>query len=317
MISSLHGNFRVGAPGSYLIEIAACWAVVMLLTGLFLWWPRGATGLAGVLYPRLRRGKRVFWRDLHAVSGIWVSVFALLLISTGLPWAKFWGSYFKEVRQVTGLVDGPQDWTIGGVRPVVDDHAGHGMHGGGSAAVVPGAVIDRVVQRVYPLGLAAPVMIAPPAGTTSDWVVTSEAANRPLRARVTIDGTSGAITSRQDFAERHWVDRVVGYGIAVHEGALFGLLNQLIGTLTACLLATLSISGAVMWWRRRPEGVLGAPPVRSRPRFGVLLLCAVALLAIAMPLFGATLAAALLAERVLLRGWPAARHWLGIVRMPA
>ncbi len=102
VISDLHGTFRAGNPGSWLVEIAACWTVTMLLTGLYLWWPRRTRGLGGVLYPRLRGGKRLFWRDLHAVSGIWVAVLALFLISTGLPWAKFWGSYFKDVRAITG-----------------------------------------------------------------------------------------------------------------------------------------------------------------------------------------------------------------------
>ena len=32
----------------------------------------------------------------------------------------------------------------------------------------------------------------------------------------------------------------------------------LIGVLTALMLVTLCISGAMMWWRRKPEGELGA-----------------------------------------------------------
>ena len=31
--------------------------------------------------------------------------------------------------------------------------------------------------------------------------------------------------------------------------------------LTAIALMTLAISGIVMWWRRRPGGTLGAPPI--------------------------------------------------------
>jgi uncharacterized iron-regulated membrane protein len=312
VISDLHGKFRAGNPGSYLVEIAACWTVTMLLTGLYLWWPRRARGLGGVLYPRLRSGKRMFWRDLHAVAGIWVAVLALFLISTGLPWAKFWGSYFKEVRTVTGTLEGPQDWPTGTRSAMLGDHAEHGGMTMPHAAA-PGGDLDRVVAAVYPLGVAPPVLLAPPA-TGADWTVTSDAANRPLRTRITVDGRTGALTSRRDFAERHWLDRVVGYGIAAHEGALFGLANQLLGTLTALLLAMLSVSGAVMWWRRRPQGLLGAPIPLSRPRFGFVLIGTLLLLALMMPLFGATLALVALTERVLLARWPATRRWLGLVR---
>jgi len=169
-----------------------------------------------------------------------------------------------------------------------------------------------VVAATYPLGIAPPVLIAPPARPGDPWTVTSDAANRPLRTRITIDGKTGALTSRRDFDQRHWLDRAMGYGIAAHEGALFGLANQILGTLTALLLATLSVSGAVMWWRRRPTGLLGAPIPRTRPRFGFMLAGAVLMLAIWMPLFGATLAAVAVAERLALRGMPKLRRWLGL-----
>lgn len=316
VISDLHGKFRAGNPGSWLVEIAACWTVTMLLTGLYLWWPRRARGLAGVLYPRLRSGKRLFWRDLHAVAGIWVAALALFLISTGLPWAKFWGSYFKDVRAITGTLDGPQDWPTGARSAMLGDHAEHGgmtmPH-----VVAPGGDLDRVAAAVYPLGIAPPVLLAPPAARGAEWTVTSDAANRPLRTTITVDGETGTLTSRRDFAARHWIDRVVGYGIAAHEGALFGIVNQLLGSLTALLLATLSISGAVMWWRRRPGGLLGAPIPLSRPRYGPVLIGAIALLAAAMPLFGATLVLAVIFDRLLLPRWPAAQHWLGLAPIRA
>ena len=59
-IFRLHGELMWGARGSMLVEMAASWAVVMLITGLYLWWPRGSAGIAGVVYPRLTRGGRVF-----------------------------------------------------------------------------------------------------------------------------------------------------------------------------------------------------------------------------------------------------------------
>ena len=316
VVFHLHGELMAGALGSYLVEIAACWAVVMLLTGLYLWWPRKRRGLAGVLYPRLRGGKRVFWRDLHAVAGIWVSVFALFLIVTGLPWAKAWGEYFKEVRQVTGTLDGPQDWTIGGRAPESDEHAEHHAHAALPVRTGPGQ-LDNVVTAVVDLGIAPPVMIAPPRAAPGAWTVTSDAANRPLRTRLTIDGATGRILSRKDFGQRHWIDRAVGYGIAAHEGALFGVANQLLGTATALFLMLLAVSGAILWWRRRPEGLLGAPIPLRRPRFGPVLILAIALLGFLMPLFGATLLAVLLVERLLLRRLPRARRWLGLSPAPA
>ena len=39
---ALHGGWPLGNGGSYLLELGACWAIVMILTGLYLWWPRRA-----------------------------------------------------------------------------------------------------------------------------------------------------------------------------------------------------------------------------------------------------------------------------------
>ncbi|WP_042466724.1 PepSY-associated TM helix domain-containing protein, partial [Sphingomonas sp. FUKUSWIS1] len=138
IIFRLHGELLIGTPGSYLVELAASWAIVMILSGLVLWWPRGS-GLAGVVYPRLRAGGRRFWRDLHGVTGLWVSVFALALLISGLPWAASWGSYLKAIRTVAEGRVVRQDWSAGnaaelrargaadaGTRAMVGAHAEHG-----------------------------------------------------------------------------------------------------------------------------------------------------------------------------------------------
>ncbi len=78
----------------------------MVLTGLCLWWPRQSQRLAGVIYPRLRKGSKVLMRDLHSVTGVWISLLVLFLLATGLPWAKFWGSYFRTARDLVGMTAG-------------------------------------------------------------------------------------------------------------------------------------------------------------------------------------------------------------------
>lgn len=98
----------------------------------------------------------------------------------------------------------------------------------------------------------------------------------------------------------------------MHEGALFGLANQLLGTVTALLLVVLAISGAMMWWRRRPLGLLGAPPPLSPPRFGLGLVATIVALGLYLPLFGLTLVVVLLAELTVLRRVSKIGRWLGL-----
>ena len=325
IVFRLHGELLAGDVGSYVVELAASWTIVMILTGLFLWWPRDAK-MAGVVYPRLRAGGRRFWRDVHGVTGFWVSAMALFLLVSGLPWAASWGSYLKAVRTV--VEGGPvrQDWTIGhsdgparsadaGTRAMADAHVEHGgmtmPHP--MTSYVP---LDRLIATVRPLGLAAPVLIAPPAGVGQPWTAKSDAADRPLRTDLTLDAATGRVLTRKDFATRRLIDRLVGYGVAIHEGALFGWLNQLLNLLTAVGLMLLAVSSVVLWWRRRPEGKLGAPPARAGDRAAWPLVMLVVMLGVLLPMFGISLVAVLAAERLVLRRWRAASTWLGMTIPP-
>ena len=72
---------------------------------------------------------------------------------------------------------------------------------------------------------------------------------------------------------------------AFSEGALFGLANQLLGTLTALMLIVLATSGVILWWRRRPSGLLGAPKAAPRPTIGLGIAVSIVVLALYMPMF--------------------------------
>ena len=324
----LHGELLLGNRGSAIVELAASWTIIMILTGLFLWWPRGVTRLGGIIYPRLGRGSRVLWRDIHGVTGFWISGLALFLLLSGLPWAKFWGDYLKNVRRLTGTAVARQDWTNGASPRAVrsessgsNEHSGHGTKARrGRADARPPvdlAVLDRIVATVKPLQLLPPVVIAPPGaksfeGSSPEWTAKSMTANRPQRVDLVMDGTTGVIKGRKDFQDRHIIDRIVGTGVAAHEGRLFGWPNQLLGVVTAFGLVLLSVSSVVLWWRRREAGVLGAPKMLMSPRFSFGLLILVVLLGIYLPLFGASLLGVLLLEKSLLRRIPVVRDWLGL-----
>ena len=103
IVSHLHGELLLGERGSMLVETAGSWGVVMILTGLWLWLPRGKKlQWAGIVYPRLGLRGRLLWRDLHAVSGLWISTLTLLLLLSGLPWSSTWGSYLGWGAQSLG-----------------------------------------------------------------------------------------------------------------------------------------------------------------------------------------------------------------------
>jgi len=320
VVKTLHGELLMGDRGSILVELAASWAIVMVVSGLYLWWPRQAQGLAGLVWPRLNQGKRLFWRDLHAVTGVWISSLALFLLLTGLPWTSVWGEGFKMARKLTHTAAVQQDW--GQSRSAEQAMANASVHDGmdmghmemDHAMVMPPPAIsvERMASTLRPLNLAAPVLISPPSKRELGWTGKSDAQNRTLRTTMVLDPHTGAILAREDFGQRHPIDQIVGFGISAHEGQLFGWFNQALGVLTAAGLGLLAVSGVVMWWRRRPEGKLGAPEPVGSDRLalglGVLLIG----FGLFLPLFGLSLILVGLIERLVLRQMPGVRAWLSL-----
>ncbi len=339
VVHRIHGELLIGDIGSNLVELAASWAIVMIITGLYLWWPSNSKSLAGIVYPRLSKNGRVWWRDLHAVTGFWISFFTLFLLLSGLPWAKSWGGLLKEVRHISAGKVVQQDWTTGRsselaerqkMNMAADDESEHANHLAHKleahqheshqqgADKMPQAkqdysALDRLVDTVQPLHLAAPVLISPPSKKSPEWTAKSDAQNRPLRVNLVLDASTGEIKSRKDFADRPLLDRVIGYGVAIHEGQLFGWFNQLLGLLTALGLALLSVSAIVLWWRRRSVGTLGAPPANKKSTaYTVGLIAVIVALGILLPFFGLTLLTVLLIEHLILQRMPSARNFLGL-----
>ena len=283
IVRMIHAELMAGRTGAILIELAASWAIIMLGTGLFLWWPRETRGIAGVLYPRVRAGRRVFWRDLHAVTGIWVSAFAMFLLITALPWTTVWGAGLKETRAL--MTPDKQEWALS----PADEHASHRREANAASIASP-VTLDDIVARVAPLGLDPPVRVYLPNGNAPYWRVRAETQNRPRVRELELDARSGEMLRDKGFAEKATIDRVIGVGIAAHEGQLFGVANQLLGLFTALGLMTICVSAMIMWWRRRPEGSLGVPAPRVEGfRIQAPLVALIVCLAILLPVLGASL----------------------------
>lgn len=305
LVKRVHSQLLIGDLGNRLVELAACWAIVMILSGLYLWWPRGH-GLQGVVWPRLTLGTRAFWRDLHAVTGFWVSALALVLLVSGLPWAGVWGPAFAAVRAEMGWVNGPSNWSVDGDRPVPAAHAHHG-HDTPATPLPKGALdtaaLDRMVAAADVEGLAFPAIVTPPgapgrfgAPGVEGWTIRSDA-YAPMTATIRFALDARTQVSREDFGDGHPIDRAIGYGIAWHEGQLFGWANQVIGLLTAAGLVTLTVSGFVMWRRRKPKDAFGAPKAGRLPRWAYGALIVLGLL---LPLLGASFVALFVIDRTVI-----------------
>ena len=108
-------------------------------------------------------------------------------------------------------------------------------------------------------------------------------------ATLHLDQYSGQVLADIRWADYGLVARAVESGAMLHEGKMFGLANQLLMLLACLLILLASVSGLVMWWKRRPQGRFGVPPLRhDLPLWkgGVAIMFGLGLL---FPLVGASL----------------------------
>lgn len=320
----LHGSLMLGTPGSYLVELAASWAVLLILSGLYLGWPRGR-GQAwwhGVI-PNVRAKGRAFWKSLHAATGLWVSLVVLFLIFTGLPWASFWGDW---VRRGADAIDAgyppvyrryvaPEAPTIGTefndvpwtlqhtpmppAQTAADAaHSHHGHH----AAPAAGAPrywtedgLERAIAHVRSAGTADPLRVFLPS-TQRGALMAYTYPDRPQGQITYHFDKEGELLVKAGFDHYGAVAQAIEMGVQLHMGNYFGRANQLVMLLACIGIVVLCISGTVMWWRRKPAGRIGSPGAASATPTRWLVVLGIATAAL-LPLLFASLLVVLAFDR--------------------
>ena len=186
VVRKLHGDLLIGTVGDRLIELAAGWGIVLVVSGLYLWWPRGKSS-SGVLWPRFNTRGRVFWRDLHVVTGFWGAALLLVMLLSGMTWTGFWGKTYSEVwnkfpaamwdnvptsdeqaRDLNTAARQTVPWAVENTpMPMSGDHAEHMAHNTASSAPAAPTVSLQDVQGG--LLLVSQFLLL----STSDFVPTS------------------------------------------------------------------------------------------------------------------------------------------------
>lgn len=76
--------------GKIIVGASTLAFVVILLTGLVIWWPRNRKMLGNRLQIALKKGKNRFWYDLHVAGGFYAMLLLLVMALTGLTWSFEW-----------------------------------------------------------------------------------------------------------------------------------------------------------------------------------------------------------------------------------
>ncbi|MDF2038281.1 PepSY domain-containing protein [Cytobacillus oceanisediminis] len=316
-IEEFHGELMAGTLGDRIVELAACWAVVLTVTGLYLWFPKKRPGMDGVLFPRLNKGKKTFRRDLHAVPAFWVTAGMLFLITTGLPWSGFWGTNFQSMATNTGEGYPPSVWVGSGPQSTIQTKDIADVPWAAENLDVPvsdlqGFIplsIDDVVSAAEREGVHPSYSIYIPQDKSGVYTISAFPPKAQDEITMHVDQYTGAVLTDYRYDHYGWIGKMVAWGITLHKGTQFGLINQLISLFICLGIILVAVSGYYLWLKRKPKKDMGAPKTAgfNNTKGFFLLLIAMGVL---FPLVGLTIIAVLIIDFFLIRRIPALKRFL-------
>ena len=304
VVRKLHSLEYVGWFGNRIIEAVAGWMVLLTATGVYLWWPRGKK--VGTATIKATKG-RPWWRDLHAVTGIYTAGFIVFLALTGLPWSKVWGGYFYDSAYALGLGMPDGYWSA---YPTSTVPAGDALdrtpwimeNQPMPQSVVSNGVpagIDQVVTTVEGLGIASGYALNMPSEDTGVFTASVYPDDITQERVIHLDQYTGEVLYDAMLADLGALGWAAEWGISIHMGQAFGLANQLILLLSCVAMVVMCVAGGVMWWKRRPAGALGVPQIPADWRIPRTLLVMAIVAGVFFPLVGLTLIALAVIEGII------------------
>lgn len=233
----LHSTLLLEADGKAILAWTALAYVLLLLTGIILWWPKRWPGNWRI---ELNKNLMRALFDLHRIGGVVMGLLIAILVVTGAYMA--WRPLGDVLNVLSGstAVKAPKLPTLPPDSP--------------EAALGP-PDLDAMLahaRAAMPDGQASFVQIA--ANTQQAMRIRFRAPGEPHPngiSSVWLDPRTGAVLAVQRWHELDTGAAAVAIAYPLHTGELGGVLLEIINGLTGLVLAGLGLSGVWLWWQRR------------------------------------------------------------------
>ncbi|WP_434120909.1 PepSY-associated TM helix domain-containing protein [Salinicoccus roseus] len=321
-IEEIHGELMAGTAGDRIVELAACWTIILIVSGLYLWFPRKREKLWGSLLPRFRKGSRILVRDLHAVPAFWWSGGLIFFLLSGLLWSGFWGNGVQHLTTSSGAGYPPSIWI--GEAPESDVKTEEVADVSWAAENLPvpdseiisgyaQVSIDDVVQEAERLDVHPTYNVFYPNEPEGVFTLSTFPNQAQDEATVHIDQYTGVTIADYQFDDYGVIGKIMALGITMHKGLQFGIINQLFGLLICLGLIGIIFSGVWLWLRRKPKGNSGAPKsdgiIRYKVPFFILII-----LGVIFPLAGTSMVIIFLLDVMIIQRIGKLRDWFNADR---
>jgi uncharacterized iron-regulated membrane protein len=316
---NVHGTLLLGDFGDRLIEIAAGFGLILVITGIYMWWPRDKS-LAQSLKIDLSLKKRNLIKSLHQGIGFYSVILLVFFLLSGMAWTGIWGGKFVQawstfpaykwsapLSQETheGMNHGSTKDVPWALEQTPMPKSGSDV---GTPALEPGEItLESVKNYANALGFQNRFHINLPKNKEGVWTLSQDSmsndSENPWGDRTMhIDQFSGKILADVQYKDYSVAGKTMAVGISFHMGTM-GLWNIILNTLFCLATIFLAISGIIMWWMRRPSKAkrLVAPNFGSELPMWKGAAFLMLFVAMAFPLVGITLLGLLLVDMFIIQ----------------
>ena len=233
--------------GKMIVGFSTLLFVVVLISGIVIWWPRTRKALKNSLSISVGRGFRRFWYDLHVAGGMYALLFLLAMALTGLTWSFGW--YRTGFYKVFGV-----EVQQGGAHGGAARRGGRGSGQSGKNASHSSSYVCW--QQVYEqLALNNPGYKQITLSNGVANVSFNTFGNQRASDRYTFNPRSGKIDEVVLYKDAEKAGKIRGWIYSVHVGSWGGMLTRLLTFIAALIGATLPLTGYYLWikrsWRKK------------------------------------------------------------------
>jgi len=240
IIKMLHWSLLLNAPiGQQIIGWGTFIFVIMLITGIILWWPKNKAARKQRLWFQWKDTTK--WRrknyDLHNIFGFYVATIALIVAFTGMVWAFTW---FQSLVYVAGslsitppeqLVSQSKIIKTGKKDAAFDKALLAAMKKHSDAA---GFSISKPADSIAPIDVYV--------GQYPDVYYVSH--------QMQFDQYTGAFLAERTHDDKNFGEKLITANYDIHVGAILGFPGKILAFIASFISAMLPLTGFIIWYGR-------------------------------------------------------------------
>lgn len=247
IVKFIHWSFLLKSDwGTYIVGIPVLIFLIMLISGIILWWPKNKRASKQRFWFQWRNIKS--WRrknyDLHSILGFYSSVFALILALTGLFYAFFFVQATLYFLFSGGQTTYPDFSHIKTKAPIEMRNAG---------------TLDKIattVERLYPSASAYSLdlgnqHIDDHKHPNYEVYVKQLDYSYHVNHQIIFDENSGDVLMNRPHQEKNFGEKFVAANYDIHVGAILGIWGKILAFIVSLICASLPVTGFLVWKGRK------------------------------------------------------------------